>query len=130
MPIERLDTVCIFVNDQDRAKDFYTTTLGFEVYEDAPLYPGASARWIEVAPKNSSTMIILYLLDENWQHYKQVLGKSQALTFRVTDMATFHKELKSKGVKFVQEPDVQPWGTYATIQDSEGNDLILVEHPK
>jgi hypothetical protein len=45
-------------------------------------------------------------------------------------MAALHKELKSKGVNFVQEPDIQPWGTYATIQDSEGNSLILVEHPK
>ena len=83
-----------------------------------------------MAPISSATVIILYLPDENWQHYKQVVGKSQAVTFRVTDMASLHKDLKAKGVNFVQEPDVQPWGTYATIQDSEGNSLILVEHPK
>ena len=130
MPIDRQDTVCIFVGDQNRAKDFYTKILGFELHADAPLFPGASARWIEVAPKNSSTMVILYLPDENWQHYKQVVGKSQAVTFRVTDMASLQKKLKAKVVKFVQEPDVQLWGTYATIQDSKGNSLILVEHPK
>jgi hypothetical protein len=32
-------------------------------------------------------------------------------------------------VRFVQEPEVQPWGTYATIEDSEGNTLLLVEQP-
>lgn len=128
--IDRVGTVSIFVSDQDRAKDFYTNVLGFELRTDAPLYPGATARWVAVAPKGAATEVILYLPDENWEHYRQVVGKSQAVTFNVTDMAALHAALKSKGVTFVQEPDVQPWGTYATIQDSEGNLLILVEQPQ
>jgi predicted enzyme related to lactoylglutathione lyase len=40
-----------------------------------------------------------------------------------------HADLKSKGVVFIQEPDAQPWGTFAIIQDSEGNHLLLVEQP-
>ena len=128
--IDKIGTVCIFVSDQDRAKVFYTDVLGFELRSDAPLYPGAQARWIAVAPKDAETDVILYLPDENWQHYKQVVGQSQAVTFNVTDMSTLSETLKSKGVKFVQEPDVQPWGTNAIIEDSEGNRLILVELPK
>jgi predicted enzyme related to lactoylglutathione lyase len=127
--IDHVGTVSIFVNDQDRAKDFYTNVLGFELRADAPLFPGAAARWLAVAPTGATTEIILYLPDENWEHYKQVVGKSQALTFNVTGMAAVHADLKAKGVTFVQEPDEQPWGTYAIIQDSEGNHLILVEQP-
>ena len=130
MPIDRLDTVCIFVSDQNRANNFYTEVLGFELRADAPLFPGATARWIEVAPKNSATVVILYLPDENWQHYKQVVGKSQAVTFRVTDMASLHKDLKAKGVNICPGTGCPTLGTYATILDSEGNSLILVEHPK
>lgn len=48
----------------------------------------------------------------------------------LTDMKSLHSELKAKGVEFVQEPDVQPWGTYAIIKDSEGNSLLLVEQSK
>jgi predicted enzyme related to lactoylglutathione lyase len=128
--IDRVGSVSIFVSDQDRAKEFYTNVLGFELREDAPLYPGATARWLAVAPKGAQTEVTLYLPDENWEHYRQVVGKSQALTFNVTDMKALHSNLKAKGVKFVQEPDVQPWGTFATIEDSEGNHLILVEPPK
>lgn len=128
--IDRVGTVSIFVSDQDRAKDFYTNTLGFESRADEPLFPGATARWVAVAPKGAATEVILYLPDENWEHYKQVVGQSQALTFNVTDMNSLYTDLKSKGVTFVQEPDEQPWGTYATIEDSEGNKLILVEQPK
>lgn len=128
--IDRIGTVSIFVSDQDRAKDFYTNVLGFELRADEPLYPGAAARWVAVAPKGAATEAILYLPDENWQHYRQVVGQSQALTFNVTDMDALHRDLKAKGVKFVQEPDKQPWGNYATIEDSENNRLILVELPK
>jgi predicted enzyme related to lactoylglutathione lyase len=74
--------------------------------------------------------VILYLPDENWEHYRQVVGKSQAVTFEVTGMQDLVKSLKAKGVEFVQEPDVQPWGTNAMIRDSEGNILLLVEQPK
>jgi lactoylglutathione lyase len=129
MPIDRVATVCMFVADQDRAKDFYTRILGFELHSDQPLYPGAPNRWLAVAPKGSDTDLILYLPDENWEHYKQVVGKSQAITFNVVDMQSLARELKASGVVFLMEPDVQPWGTNAIIQDSEGNSLILVELP-
>lgn len=128
--IDRIATVSIFVSDQDRAKEFYTNVLGFELRADSPLYPGATARWVAVAPKGAQTEAILYLPDENWEHYKHVVGKSQPLTFSVEDMVTTYDELKAKGAEFVQEPDVQAWGTYAIIKDSEGNRLILVQQPK
>jgi catechol 2,3-dioxygenase-like lactoylglutathione lyase family enzyme len=128
--IDRVGTVSVFVKDQDRAKEFYTNVLGFELRADAPLYPGASARWVAVAPGGAQTEIILYLPDENWEHYAQVVGKSQALTLNVTDMSALYADLEAKGVSFFQEPDAQPWGTFAIIQDSEGNHLIVVEQPK
>ena len=55
--------------------------------------------------------MILYKPDENWEHYRQVVGQSQAVTFDVVDMAGTLAALKARGVRVVQEPDVQPWGT-------------------
>ncbi len=130
MAIDRVGTVCVFVSDQDRAKDFYTRVLGFELHSDDPIYTGAKNRWVSVAPAGAETEVVLYLPDENWEHYRQVVGKSQAVTFNVVDMASLMADLKAKGVKVLMEPDVQPWGTNAIIQDSEGNSLILVEPPK
>jgi predicted enzyme related to lactoylglutathione lyase len=130
MTIKRVSTVSVFVSDQERAKDFYTQVLGFELRSDEPLFPGAEARWVAVAPAGSETEVILYLPDENWEHYKGVVGKSQALTFEVANMAALQTDLKDKGVKFIQEPDEQPWGVYAIIEDSEGNHLILVQQPE
>ena len=129
MGLNFVSTVSVFVADQQRAKKFYTEVLGLELRSDAPLFPGSEARWIAVAPKGAQTEIVLYLPDENWEHYRGVVGKSQAITLDVKDMAALHATLTDKGVKFVQEPDVQPWGTYAMIEDSEGNHLIIVEQP-
>lgn len=125
--IEAVATICIFVSDQDRAKAFYTEKLGFELREDAPMGP---SRWIAVAPAGARTEVILYKMDENWEHYRQVMGKSQAITFNVTDMAATHADLKAKGVRITQEPDVQPWGTFMMILDEDDNGLLLVEQPK
>ena len=125
--IDAVATVCIFVNDQDRARAFYLDKLGFELRQDAPMGP---SRWIAVAPRGARTELILYKMDENWEHYRSVLGKSQALTFNVTDMAALHAELKAKGVRITQEPDVQPWGTYMMILDEDDNGLLMVEEPK
>ena len=128
--IQNVGTVCVFVADQDRAKAFYTNILGFELRTDQPLFPGAANRWVSVVPKGAQTEVILYLPDENWAHYKQVIGKSQAVTFTTDNVVNTYNELKAKGVKFDQEPDAQPWGTSVFLRDSEGNGLLLVEPPK
>lgn len=125
--INAVSTVCIFVSDQDRAKAFYTEKLGFEVHIDVPMGP---SRWIAVAPKGALTEIILYKMDENWEHYRSVMGRSQAVTFDVTNMQRLSDELKVRGVRIVSEPDKQPWGTYMTIMDEDDNELMLVEQPE
>lgn len=129
MPINKVATVCVFVSDQARAKAFYVDQLGLELRQDQPLYPGASTRWIAVAPRDSATEIILYLPDENWDHYRQVVGRSQAITLDVTEMDQTVTDLKARGVVFAREPEAQPWGTFATIEDSEGNHILLVQQP-
>jgi lactoylglutathione lyase len=103
--IDAIATICIFVNDQEKAKAFYTDKLGFELRQDEPM---GESRWIAVAPPGARTEVILYKLDENWEHYRLTIGKSQPLTFNVTDMAALHADLKAKGVRIVQEPLAQP----------------------
>jgi lactoylglutathione lyase len=125
--IDAVATICIFVNDQDKAKAFYTDVLGFELHQDSPM---GESRWIAVAPKGARTEVILYKMDQNWEHYRQVMGKSQAITFNVTDIKGLRDDLKAKGVRITQEPDPQPWGTYMMILDQDDNALLMVEEPK
>lgn len=125
--IERIGTVSLFVQDQQRAKVFYTEKVGFELRRDAPLYPGAETRWIAVAPQGSETELILYPIDSNWQHYAGVIGKAQAMTFSVPDLAETYATLLDRGVEFTHEPKTEPWGTFTTMIDSEGNKVLVVQ---
>jgi predicted enzyme related to lactoylglutathione lyase len=125
--IDAVATICIFVSDQDRAKAFYTDVLGFELRQDSPM---GESRWIAVAPKGARTEVILCKMDQNWEHYRQVMGKSQAITFNVTDIKGLRDDLKAKDVRIIQEPDPQPWGTYMMILDADDNALLMVEEPR
>src|SRR4026208_2303938 len=111
--LDYVGSVSLFVSGEDRAKDFYTRILGFELRQDAPLYPGAANRWVSVAPKGAVTEITLYLPEKKWARCRQTVGRSQALTFDGQDMNALVADLKAKGVTFTQEPEPQPWGTYA-----------------
>lgn len=127
--ITMVGNVSIFVNDQQRARDFYVNKLGFELKRDAELFPGSPNRWISVVPRGGQTEVVLYLPDETWLHYQQVVGKSQAVTFMVDDVEATVADLRAKGVEISVEPNTLPWGKNAAILDSEGNWLLLVELP-
>ena len=125
--IEGIHTVSIFVADQDRAKAFYRDVLGFEVRADNPLYPGATQRWLSVGPPGEPVSVILYRVDENWKHYRSALGRAQNVTFQVDDLEATHAQLTDNGAEFATPPTSEPWGRYATVIDSEGNRLLLIE---
>jgi hypothetical protein len=59
-----------------------------------------------------------------------VISKPQVMKLNVTNFQSVFEDLKSKEVTFVQEPDIQPWGTFAIIEDSEGNHILLVKQPQ
>ena len=47
------------VADQDAARDFYTTKLGFEVRSDVRFGADGENRWVEVAPAGSAARLAL-----------------------------------------------------------------------
>lgn len=124
---DKVGIVSVFVSDQQRAKQFHTQKLGFELGLDAKLYSGAETRWIAVASKGAETELILSTPDENREDYKSVIGKTQAITLDGKGGKKFYGDLKAKGVKFANESDAQSWGTFVTMIDSEGNHILLVE---
>ena len=126
--IKRVGTVSVFVSDQQRAKAFYTEKLGMELRLEAPLFPGSDLKWIEVAPAGAETVINLYKTDAadgNWGHYAGTIGKSQAITIQASELEVLAEDLRSKGVIILQEPVAERWGNWMSIQDSEGNTLLI-----
>lgn len=51
----RIGRVDVFVDDQERARDFYTGMLGLEVKDDVPY--GSGARWFRWCPRRTVTAL-------------------------------------------------------------------------
>ena len=121
MAITAVRVVSVPVSDQDRARDFYVNTLGFELRNDAPMGEGEGApRWVEVAPRGASTSLTLV----TW-FPTMPAGSLTGLVFECDDIHATYEELKSRGVQFNGPVEEQFWGTFATFQDPDGNSIVL-----
>jgi len=112
-----IGTVGVPVTDQDRAVEFYTETLGFDVAMDAPL-PQLDGRWIVTAPAN---IALLPATDEN------PAGTDTGIRLVTPDAAAAHKHLGAAGVEtseLISWPGVPPMFTF---RDQDGNTLYVVQ---
>ena len=116
--IRRIKFTSIPVQDQDAALNFYTSKLGFRVVTDQPL---GEQRWIELRIPGADTRVVLYTPPGQ----EDRVGTPSNVVFASDDVRATFRELAERGVKFVAEPEEQPWGTFATFSDPDGNEFVL-----
>jgi catechol 2,3-dioxygenase-like lactoylglutathione lyase family enzyme len=122
--ITELHTVALYVADQDRAKDFYVDTLGFELNADQES-PGGIGRWIEVAPPGAQTSFML--ADAAGWNKGDMIGRSADVTLRCSDARALHAQLSAKGVS-VTDPQTARFGTFVDVTDPDGHRLRVVDN--
>lgn len=121
MSIKRILFQSIPVDDQDRALDFYTRALNFEVHTDAPY--GDDWRWIFLTLPGAETRLHFAARKDMSVNDRPVLC---LVCDSVDDEA---KRLGALDVTITAGPDEAPWapGTrWLMIRDSEDN-LVLLE---
>jgi catechol 2,3-dioxygenase-like lactoylglutathione lyase family enzyme len=115
-------SVSIYVGDQDRAKTFWTETMGFELLGDTPMGQGEGAtRWIEVAPPDRHDILVLFTVEEQ----KDRVGSFSNVLFHCDDIEQTHRELTARGVDFAETPRKEFWGWWAVFKDLDGNSYGL-----
>jgi len=125
--ITGISIVSVWVLDQDKAKDFYTTQMGFELTNDIQLDNGM--RWLTVRPEGTTQELLLMdpmhsMLDPETAAQVRALVAKGALSpgvMATTACIDDHKELVDRGVEFTQEPADRPYGVEAIIRDDSGN---------
>jgi predicted enzyme related to lactoylglutathione lyase len=117
--IKGVKFVSIPVADQERALAFYTQKLGMRVVTDAPF--DEKQRWIELGIPRAETRVVLFTAPGQ----EKMIGGFLNLSFATDDVEVTARELKGRGVVFVQEPEKADWGTAAIFKDSEGNQFVL-----
>jgi len=116
--IEGVQVVSVPVSGQDRAKSYYTDTLGFELRTENAF--GEGIRWIEVAPQGSTSSLSLVTWFEAMPP-----GSLQGLVFAVDDVHATYEELLAKGVPFDFPPREMPGGLQAVLRDPDGNGFVI-----
>jgi predicted enzyme related to lactoylglutathione lyase len=128
---------CVYVLDQDRAKEFYTEKLGFEVRDDVKM---GAFRWLTVAPKTQPDACIILMglqpgpmMDQESVDALKTLLRKGVLgggVLSVDDCRGTYDELKAKGVEFMREPKEMPYGIEALMRDDSGNFYSMTQHRK
>ncbi|MBL0129559.1 MAG: VOC family protein [Flavobacteriales bacterium] len=125
---QRIAQFALLVDDYDRAIEWYTTRLDFDLVEDTVL--SETKRWVRVVPKGSTGCNILLAKGSTPEQIARIgdqCGGRVFLFLHTDDLMRDHAALKAKGVEFVREPERQPWGTVAVFRDLYGNLWDLVQ---
>jgi catechol 2,3-dioxygenase-like lactoylglutathione lyase family enzyme len=126
--ITGISIVSVWVLDQDAAKEFYETKLGFTVTTDVTMENGM--RWLTVRPPGSQTQELVLMdplhsmLDEETAQQVRALVAKGALSpgvLATTDCKGDYGTLAGRGVEFTQEPAERPYGIEAVMRDDSGN---------
>ena len=120
--ITALNTVTLYVSDQDKARDFYVDLLGFHIRREADM--GPMGRWLEVAPEGARTGFMLASAAAFGKQDR--VGGSADLVLHTDDVTELHRRLTAAGVP-VTEPESQAWGTFVKVTDPDGLVLVVSE---
>ena len=124
---QNLSLTALLVRDYDEAIAFYAGKLGFEIREDTGLT--SDKRWVVVAPKGEGGGLLLAQAADDRQ--REAVGNQSGgrvfLFLQTDDFARDYSDYREKGVRFLEEPRFEPYGTVAVFEDLYGNRWDLIE---
>lgn len=125
----KIMVISIFVEDQDKALEFYSEKLGFVKKEDVPV---GEFRWITLVSPDEQDGTELLLEPNNHpaakEYQKKIFADGiPATMFGVADINKEYKRLLEQGVKFTMEPTKMGELTIAVFDDTCGNLIQIVE---
>ncbi|MBT9547825.1 MAG: VOC family protein [Candidatus Sericytochromatia bacterium] len=121
--IQNIVSVALLVDDYDEAIAFFTQKLHFNLLEDTYI-PEQDKRWVVVAPPGSTGTNILLARPSQPEQAAFVgnqTGGRVSFFLRTDDFWRDYEAMRAKGIRFVREPQEQPYGTVAVFEDLYGN---------
>lgn len=123
----QITLTALLVRDYDEAIGFYVGKLGFELVEDAD--QGGGKRWVVVAPAKGGAGLLLAKASgpEQAARIGDQTGGRVFLFLQTDDFARDHAWMAAAGVRFVEAPRHEPYGTVAVFEDLYRNRWDLIE---
>ena len=118
----KLELVPVPVTDVDRAIEFYTKKVGFNLDHDIPV--NDEIRFVQLTPPGSACSIVLGtgVTDE------MKPGSQKGLQMVVKSAQEAHDALQERGLE-VSEIEKMDWGDFVYFSDPDGNTWALQELP-
>ncbi|MEM7121482.1 MAG: VOC family protein [Pseudomonadota bacterium] len=125
----RIYVTSVFVDDQEKARSFYTDVLGFVVKDDIPI---GEYSWLTVVAKDEPDGTALLLepsVHPAVKPYRDALVTDgiPAASFQVDDIDAEFVRLRDRGVSFSVEPIDQGPVRMAVLDDTCGNLIQIIE---
>ncbi|NJP33098.1 VOC family protein [Micromonospora thermarum] len=123
-----LGLVALVVREYDEAIAFYTERIGFELVEDTPRPDGS--RWVVVRPRGARETAILLARASTPKQRARVgdqTGGRVGLFLYTEDFAADHARMSAAGVRFLEEPRHEAYGSVAVFEDLYGNRWDLIQ---
>lgn len=119
----------LFVEDQDKALEFYSETLGFVKKHDIPM---GEFRWITVVSpdhQQGTELVLEPNVHPAAKEYQQRIFAEgvPATMFGVKDVQREYEQLLEKGVSFTIEPTEMGNVKIAVLDDTCGNLIQLAQ---
>ena len=120
--------VALVVPDYDAAIGFYCGKLGFDLLEDTDL--GDGKRWILVRPRGATETALL-IAKADGEAQKAAIGNQAGgrvgFFLFTDDFDRDHRAMREAGVRFLEEPRRETYGTVAVFADPFGNNWDLLQ---
>lgn len=123
-------SISLLVRDYDEAIAFFTTALKFELTEDRPM---EGKRFVTVAPRGSmagggpSLVLARASTPEQLARIGDQTGGRVFLFLHTDDFDRDYAHMRSHGVRFLEAPRPEAYGTVAVFLDLYGNKWDLLQ---
>jgi catechol 2,3-dioxygenase-like lactoylglutathione lyase family enzyme len=120
--------VTLVVDDYDEAIGWFTDALGFELVEDSPRGPGK--RWVVVAPPGADGAALLLAQGDGEQQRDRIgdqTGGRVGFFLHTPDFAAAYERMRKAGVRFLEEPRHEDYGSVVVFEDLYGNRWDLMQ---
>jgi catechol 2,3-dioxygenase-like lactoylglutathione lyase family enzyme len=123
---QRLSLAALLVRDYDEAIAFYVDKLGFQLTADQD--QGGGKRWVVVTPSGGEAGLLLAKAAnaEQTARVGDQTGGRVFLFLRTDDFPRDHAAMLAAGVRFLESPRHEPYGSVAVFEDLYGNRWDLI----
>ena len=123
--INKIGKITLYVNDQEKAKEFWTEKLNFVVKFEQAM--GPNMKWIEVGPsENEFTTFVLYNKELMKVQNPKANVEHPSVILSTNNIEETYNEVKNNGVK-VGEIMKMPYGSMFSFFDEDGNQYLVRE---